>query len=523
MKNIYIIFLSTFLLFMINSINVKAQEGTCIIQHKENTYQVDIPFYWHTVTQVQTVNNLLQQETNYSHSTSYIDSSTKCKNITNSVPKIENINGNILSTKTITFYYSKSSNENSQSIYEKGKKLFAPSYNENAAIKTTFISLDNLPPVISDDNLNPTIITSPENIINISYLQLKLTAFDEVDGEIKISVHEDNYTKNCKTLGTYTVTFSATDSSNNSSYLTINIIIKDTTKPVITGQTNITSNMSNPVTINQIKDSLSISDNYYIIDPSSITVHQDTYTGNEQKEGVFDISFKVSDPSDNISDEFIVHINTYDDIPPSITGDSIYDISYKKLLDLKNISKTLIANDNIDESPTIELYIDKYSENYFKIGIHTASFIAKDKNGNTSEPYVININVKDLSKPTIYISQRFIGIDGNANIDIKDIIEIIETNNNISDNGLLSFNIIKDEYSSNKNKAGEYLIELQYEYENGDNINIKTKIIVENYTSQNIKEIKNTPKNNFWSVIKSFLYNLWNFIKYIFSFAWLKN
>ena len=38
--------------------------------------------------------------------------------------------------------------------------------------------------------------------------------------------------------------------------------------------------------------------------------------------------------------------------------------------------------------------------------------------------YIININVKDTTKPTIYVSQKFIGVDGNANINIEDIIEI---------------------------------------------------------------------------------------------------
>ena len=44
---------------------------------------------------------------------------------------------------------------------------------------------------------------------------------------------------------------------------------------------------------------------------------------------------------------------------------------------------------------------------------------------------------------------------------------------------LSSKTIIKDEYTNNKNIPGEYVIELNYEYENGESINVETKIIVD--------------------------------------------
>lgn len=524
MKNTIILFISIFLLSLINSTNVQAEQGTCIIQQFSNTYEIDLPFYWYKVTKIEKTDSMLHNSISYTHTSTYVDTSTKCNNINNSLPKRENDNLNILNYAITTFYFSKNPLTISETIYNEGIATFkhTPS-NEDLRIKTTFLSLDNLPPVISNETLSPTIITSLEEVINIIYLKTKLTAYDEIDGIVEIKVHEDNYTKNSKTVGSHTVTFSATDSSNNTSYLTITIVVKDTTKPIITGNSNLTSNMSNPLTIQQIKDSLSVEDNYYEISNSFITVHTDNYTGNEQKEGLFTVSFKVRDLSNNISNAFIVTISTYDDIPPEINGESYYETNYKTLLDLNSLSNNLIVKDNIDDYPKIELLNDNYSNQHFKIGIHKIFFYAIDKNGNKSSPFGISINVKDLTSPTIYISQKFIGIDNNSNIDIKDIIEIIETNNNISTNNLLSFEIVKDEYTPNKTIPGEYLVELNYEYENGEEINIETKIIIDSFNSKESKEQpKNTPKQTFWSVLKDFFLKIWNFVKYIFSFDWLK-
>lgn len=525
MKKSLLIFIFIFLAFIVGDKKIKAEQGTCIIQQLSNTYEVELPFYWYTATKETTVNNLMQQTIEYNHTTTLIDNSSKCNNLTGLTPKKENASSNTLNSKITNYNFSNNELSNSESIYKESLNKFKYSpASQDLKIKASFISLDNLPPLITTDNLNPIIITSLEECISVTYLQLKLTAFDEVDGKVNIKVHQDNYTNNYNVLGDHTIIFSASDKSNNTSYLTITIKVEDRTKPIIEGNQNIKSNMSNPLTVKQIKDTLIAKDNYYSLDSSSISIHKDNYTGNEQKEGTFTVSFKATDPSNNTSNEFIVYVTTYDNIPPSLNGEQNYEISNKILLDINEIANNLIATDNIDKNPTIKLVDDSYTLNYFKIGLYQITFIATDKNENESSPHVININVKDVTKPTIYISQKFIGVDGRASIDIKDIIEIIEQTNNISLNNLIEKRTIKDEYSQNKNIPGEYIIELNYTYESGENINIETKIIVGDFTQKEIiEETKSTPRHDFWSAIKNFLSKLWNFIKYIFSFKWLKN
>lgn len=521
-KCLFILIYCLFLIFFTNT-TINAEEGTCIIQQLSNTYEVETPFYWYEVTKNNEVNSMMQQTVTYNHKKNYIDTSTKCNKINKSTPQYVSDSNNFLNSTITTFYFSKKSITDSKTIYDGATSLFkhSPSTTD-LTIKSYFLSLDELPPILTTEDLNPTIITSLDEVISIIYLQTKITAYDEVDGPVSVKIHEDNYTSNSKNIGEYTVTFSASDNSSNTSYLTITIQVKDTTKPTIKGSSNITSSMSNPLNVNQIKSSLTVTDNYYNIANSSINIVKDNFTGNEQKEGSFTILFNVIDPSNNISDNFVVTIKNLDDIPPIINGESSYEISNKTLLNLDEILNKLTASDNIDNNPTIELLNDTYTDSYFKIGLYQISFIAKDKNNNISLPYIININVKDFTKPTIYISKKFIGIDGNANINIQDIIEIIETTNNINPNNLLSFEIVKDEYTPNRNTPGEYFVELSYEYENGDYINIETCIVVDSYNQTTKEEIKSTPKKTFWSAIKEIFLKIWNYIKYFFSFNWLK-
>lgn len=520
------LFITIFLFFVFfNSLKINAESnGTCIIKQQDKIHTVNTPFYWYTTIRDSYVDSSLKNIIDYSHTTVLIDNKENCLSINNSLPKHENgtIGTNII-FRTTTFYYSSTQLNNSEEIFNKAEYLFDildPSFPGNYTITSDFISLDNSPPIIVNDNLNPLIIVPLEQTINANYLKSKLSAYDEVDGIIEIQIHQNNYFKNHNILGEYDITFSATDSNNNSEYLTITIKVIDNKKPTINGQQNIKNYLSNPLTIEQIKNSLTIEDNYDTISNQNIKLIQDNYTNNINKEGLFKISFQVNDNSNNTSDEFTITLENYDDICPTLSGQQEYKISNKNKLNLTDLTNQLITKDNIDENPKIQITEDNYSTNFYTPGIYQVTYISKDKNDNFSNPLTINIIVEDTTKPTFYISKKFIGIDGSSNISIDQLLEIIEETNNIDTTNLLSYEIAKDEYSANKNIPGTYKIEVKYQYENNENISIETYIVVDDYTKK--EEQKNTPKKNFWSVVKNFLIKIWNFIKYIFTFKWIK-
>ena len=500
--------------------NIKAESiGTCIMSQFENTYEAEVPFYFYKATMVNTVNDSMVQSTNYTHEEILINNKEKCKSINGKTPEFIKNSNNILNYTRTTFHFSRTKLNDSENIYNSSIFL-APNFMSNGDYKITseYISLDNSPPIIATENLQPTIITPVGTSINVELIKEKITAYDEVDGLISIKIHEDNYSANYKELGNYTIIFSATDNSNNTAYLTITIKIIDNQKPLISGQESLKSYMSTPLNIEDIKSTLTIKDNYYSLSNDKLCLIEDNYTPSINKEGYFTISFNITDPSNNVSDVFTVTIENYDDIAPSLTGETVYEVSNKTKLDADTIKNQLIIKDNVDENPIIEVTNDSYSNNYHNPGIYQITYTGFDKNNNASTPHTINITVKDTTKPTFYISKKFIGIDESFNVTIDELIDIIEATNNIPTNNLISLNIIKDEYTPNKNTPGTYLVELNYEYEDNENITIETYIVVDEYT--NIKKEPKTNKKSFWDTIKRFILKIWNFIKQIFSFNW---
>lgn len=521
MKKFLLTFIFSLFFVFFSNTNIKGEElGTCFIKQQDTIHEVSVPFYWYIANEETTTYNM-QQSISYYHYEQYINSEQKCLSISGSIPGYE-VNGSILNIIKTNFYFSYDSLSSSQYIFDKANTIFK-TFPENGDLTITseYISFDNMPPVLALESLNSIIVVNVEDTLNANYLKQKITAYDEVDGILTVNIHENNYSGNNKTLGTYSIIFSATDNSNNTAYLEIKIKVVDTSKPIIHGNSSLKSYISNPLTIDQIKNTLKITDNYYTIPNSNLNLLEDNFTKNSSIEGDFKISFNVTDPSSNTSETFVVTITSYDDIAPTLTGQSSYKTSNKTRIDPLTIINQLVATDNIDESPIIELTSDSYSDYYYKLGVYQLTYVAKDKNGNTSQPYTINITIEDTTKPVFYISKKFIGVNAKDEITLDQLIKIIEEENNITLTNLVNNTVIKDEYSENKNIPGTYILELNYEYEN-ENINIETYIVIDNYTTVN-KETKSTPNKSFWSAIKDFLLKIWMFIQNIFSFEWIKN
>lgn len=523
MKKFLFILSFTLFLCLFNETDAKAlSNGTCILKQQSSTYQISTPFYFYEVIQNSTYNDLLVNSLNYTHTSTIIENSEDCLAINNKAPTYQmGINGNALNSRTTTYYFSSNILNDSKYIYEESLKIFKiPDlvYQSNFEITTTYISLDDLPPIIVDDKIDSIILANVNVKISVEQLKAKITAYDDVDGIIDVEIYEDNYSPNYTTLGTYTIIFAASDKSGNTSYLTISIKTIDNIKPQITGQSKFNSYMSNPLTIEEIKSTLKITDNYdkdlYLIE-----VYEDFYTQNTNKEGDFKISFITTDNSNNKSLPFTITVKVIDDIPPQINGENSYKVNVKNILNIENLAKQLVAIDNVDSSPTIELEENTYTENYYKVGIYQISFIAKDKNNNISAPFTINIITEDTDKPIFYISKKFISVDSSLQIPIEELITLINEINNIDSNTITNVNVIENSYSDNFNKEGLYTLKLEYTYDNFPNKIIESNIIVEDYLKKDTQN-KNTPKNSFWSVIKNLFAKIWKFITSIF--LWFK-
>ncbi len=118
------------------------------------------------------------------------------------------VNTSVLGSYTISYAYTDSSG------------------NIATPITRTVIVQDTTAPVLT--------LTGDANVyveIGTTYTELGATSLDDVDGIISVVT---TGTVDVNTLGTYTITYTSTDSSGNVSTITRNVIVQDTVAPVIT-------------------------------------------------------------------------------------------------------------------------------------------------------------------------------------------------------------------------------------------------------------------------------------------------
>jgi hypothetical protein len=87
-------------------------------------------------------------------------------------------------------------------------------------------SSDNIPPLIGIIGSNPATVE-----LGTSYVDAGAFAIDRVDGSLQVT---SSGSVNTNVVGTYTITYSATDSSGNSASATRTVNVVDTTAPVVT-------------------------------------------------------------------------------------------------------------------------------------------------------------------------------------------------------------------------------------------------------------------------------------------------
>lgn len=262
----------------------------------------------------------------------------------------------------------------------------------NRAELTVYVLVrDVVSPVITGKSSYTTSMTT---LFDVSTIINDLTVTDNYDNDLVITISSDNYTKNYNKVGTYEVIFKATDSSNNTGYLTVKITVIDDVKPVINGPTKIVKGTKEILTLSDIKAQLTASDNVDGLITDKIEVVEDLYTGNGNKVGIYTIKFKVSDSSGNETEK-IVTIEVIDDIPPVFFVDNYFiTVNQSVNLTIEDIIDLLVKTGqfSVNSQTTVMTVLDEYTGNEKIPGMYAMTFRVKSVNGNESEHSVV-VNV----------------------------------------------------------------------------------------------------------------------------------
>ena len=181
----------------------------------------------------------------------------------------------------------------------------------NSSTLTLNITLiDDIAPVI---NGAIKIVKGSTASLNITQISAQITATDNVDGSIVLALISDGYTGHSSQIGSYPVSYTATDSAGNVSSRTITVWVVDNVAPVW-----IVNGYFIPLSINQTvtrEELITLLEGAGMINTElsyTLTFVTDEYTGSEEDSGLYDVTMLIT-YSDGSQDTVTVSL----DVPES--------------------------------------------------------------------------------------------------------------------------------------------------------------------------------------------------------------
>lgn len=379
---------------------------------------------------------------------------------------------------------------------------------------------DTMSPVI--EGYDGTITTDVHSPITLDEIKGYLRAKDEIDGDLtkKITIEYDGYSDNKEIIGTYSIVFSVKDQSGNKAELTIYVEVLDLDSPIINGPETIDTYISNPLSTDEILQQYTSTDRYDGNITDNIKIIRNTFeTIDKNKPSKSEIILKVEDSSGNKTTKKIV-INLIDDVKPLISGDATYTKCYDVTLTIDQILSNLTAYDNVDGNISDKILVleDNYSENPTKLGTYTISTCVKDEANNTSNIFVITVNIKDLNNPIFYVDETIISVHTFDNLTIDMVENYLLQKGKINRNYKYNLEIVTNEYEVNKTIPGIYKYVVNVEYEN----KAKETIALSIFVNDNYKEfVYDNYTTDFFSSISIFFTNAWNSLTSFLSSCWI--
>lgn len=251
--------------------------------------------------------------------------------------------------------------------------------NSSTATRTVIVG-DSTPPVITLQGNNPLIWP-----LGIPFVDPGSNAVDAVDGVLTVTV---GGSVNTSVVGSYTLTYSATDSSGNQSTVTRTVKVQDLTPPVITLLG------ANPYTVAQgsgfVDPGATVSDNV----DGGLTP---TVSGNVNvaQVGSYTLTYTSVDSAGNRSTKTRT-VLVVDQTPPVITlnGSDPYIVPQGGHF----VDPGAVVSDNVDQNlvATVTGNVDTLT-----VGSYLLTYQAKDHAGNQAQSVTRTVKVQDLTPPVI--------------------------------------------------------------------------------------------------------------------------
>ena len=253
--------------------------------------------------------------------------------------------------------------------------------NTGTATRTVTVVLDNTPPVIT---------LLGEATVTIEFGSTYSDAGATADGGETVT---SSGTVDTSTVGTYTITYSATDAVGNTGTAIRTVNVVDTTAPVITllGEATVTIEFGSTYS----DAGATASDNYDGDVSSSIV----TVNGvDEDTVGTYTVTYNVTDANSNAATQVSRTVNVVDTTAPVITllGEATVTIEFGSTYSDAGAT----ASDNYDGDVSSSIVtVNGVDED--TVGTYTVTYNVTDANSNAATQVSRTVNVVDTTAPVI--------------------------------------------------------------------------------------------------------------------------
>lgn len=306
--------------------------------------------------------------------------------------------------------------------------------------------------------------TTYDAVISEASIRANLSVWDAVDGDItdQIILVSDEYTPNSDTVGSWDITYSVTDSSDNTSTFVVTVVVFDNAAPVITGGLS-----SYSVSYTQTFNTTNMLIEHTATDDHDgavpVTIKSNNYTANKTVPGTYQIVLKSVDSSNNETTKTIT-INVIDDIAPVITAPATITKDATTSLTLQQILAQVSAADAINGNVTsnVQVVTNEYAGKSMSIGSWNIIVRAFDESGNHASKTITIDVVDELPGVWYVVDGFFLKVSPTVQLTIENIVETLVIAEELTPAEANTVSVIADNYSSNYSTVGNYNVTLGY-------------------------------------------------------------
>lgn len=309
-------------------------------------------------------------------------------------------------------------------------------------------------------------VTNIDNPLPEATIRSYISAFDDVDGDIThlIQLVSSDY-QQPYSVGQFEIRYSVTDSSGNTAFLKVYVLVRDISAPEFVGddwiEISYTETLDVTNLIAQVKSQMV--DNYYTSEQLTVTILQNEYTAYKTIPGLRHINFLVKDPSNN-EYHLTIWIDVIDDVAPIVSYNPIIVKPATSNLILSNIIADITATDAISGNVTGSLVVvsDGYTGNGNKVGEYVIVFRVNDQANNQKE-FSVTVKVLDNVPPVfMVIPGHFIRVEQIVTLTNDEIIDILQRTGQLQIAMPMSWSFITNEYLGNEEFPGLYAMSMRF-------------------------------------------------------------